>query len=316
MLDQIACTSAMMRTDVDFDHQGSEHSTTISVSCSTETKSLPSSDSPVWEDREINCGPNDDAVDECFHTPKADRIGNSMPDLLDSDIAHGDGFTALCNMPSSVSTGAIVLPPRADWWDDVDTKLAPGLESAPFLTRLLSADLVKHPDLTKSKRPAPWETGESHEKYKTMGACKPDSGYVALWLNVGECSLLSMSQVLDRAALEKCLADDPLKQRLKLLIRAVQCKLPFPGKGAKDADTVGAFFGKGASLTRSRTADGSDVVVAQVDLYSLRLLRFALQNVGFRTGNVVDIILVDWPGQAVFAAMRLAITDDFVKLIG
>jgi hypothetical protein len=156
----------------------------------------------------------------------------------------------------------------------------------------------------------------SHEHYRRLGAKEASSSYIAWWLNVGDSSLLSVSEVIDRPAWERCLAGDPLGTRMKLLIRAVKCTLPFPGKGPKDADTVGSFFGKGASLTRTKTSEGADLTVLQIDLYYLMVLRFALQNVGFRQGNVVDIILVDWPGQAVVASCRIEVTDEFLKLKG
>jgi len=203
-----------------------------------------------------------------------------------------------------------------DWWFDAETRIVPGLEAAPSLSRLLGADIISHPGLGRSQRPKPWLQGESHSCYWRLGARKASSSYVAFWLNVGDSSLLSLSEVIDRPALERCLANDPLGKRVKLLIRAVKCSLPFPGKGPKDADTVGAFFGKGASLSRGRNDEGCDILVLQIDLYYLMMLRFALQNVGFRQGNVVDIILVDWPGQAVLASVRLSVTDEFLKLKG
>lgn len=201
---------------------------------------------------------------------------------------------------------------QQDWWDDTETKVVPGLEAAASLTRLVGGDLIKHPNLKKKQ--GPWSSGQSHPCYRSLGGREAALTYVAWWLNVGDCSLLSLHEVIDRPALERCLANDPLGKRVKLLIRAVKCTLPFPGKGPKEADTVGAFFGKGASLTRTRTAEDVDMVVIQIDLFYLFLLRCALQNVGFRQGNIVDIILVDWPGQAILASIRLSVTEEFMKL--
>jgi hypothetical protein len=226
------------------------------------------------------------------------------------------GAAECCDLgPNAIAAAvaAALEPPRPDWWDDANTKAVPGLEACPSLTRLLAVDFVKHPGVGKS-RPVPWTEGESHGRYQKLGAREPDQSYLALWLNTGDVSLLSLHQVVDRQALERCFADDPLKSRLKLLIRPVKCVLPFPGKGPKEADTVGTFFGKGASLTRSLTAEGADIVVLQIDLYLIWFLRLALQNIGFRHGNVVDIIVVDWPGQAVVASSRVAVTDSFLAL--
>lgn len=200
-----------------------------------------------------------------------------------------------------------------DWWDDADTKVVAGLEVAPSLTRLIGVDIVKHKRSTASKRP--WHVGESHTCYRRLGVQDSGSSYVAWWLNTGDASSIAVCEVIDRPALERCLANDPLGKRLKFIIRAVKCALPFPGKGPKEADTVGAFFGKGASLNRTRTTEGADLVVIQIDLYYLFFLRLALQNVGFRQGNVVDLILVDWPGQAVLASCRLSVTEEYLKLV-
>lgn len=214
----------------------------------------------------------------------------------------------------------IQMPPHRssaqDWWSDAETRIVPGLEEAPSLTRLRGAEVILHPGLGKSQRRKPWLQGESHSCYRRLGAREASSSYVAIWLNVGEGSLLSLSEVIDRPAVERCLANDPLNKRLKLLIRAVKTSLPIPGKGPMDADTVGTFFGKGASLSRGRNDEGSDIIVVQIDLYYLMLLRFAFSTIGLRQGNVVDLILVDWPGQAVLASIRLSVTEEILKLKG
>jgi hypothetical protein len=202
---------------------------------------------------------------------------------------------------------------QQDWFDDADTKVVPGLEAAPCLSRLVGADMIKHPGLASSKRPAPWTKSESHAEYHRLGARDASSSYVSLWLNVGDTSFLTVSEVVDRPALERCLASDPLSKRLKLLIRAVKCPVPFPSKGAKDADTIGDFFGKGANLSRIRTAEGVDVLVLQVDLFFPWMLKFALSNFGIRQGNVVDLIVCDWPGQAVLTSFRLDCTETSLK---
>jgi len=268
-------------------------------------------------------------TEDCWYTPNVtpadcksfNHIGNNPVEAaVAAALAPVANATPVLRHRHSESTVTVSpqRPPeresQQDWWDDADTKVVPSLETTPSLTRLLGADIVKHPGL--KKKPAPWLPSESHSTYSRLGARDETSSYVAWWLNVGEASLLSVSEVLDRAAMERCLANDPLGKRVKLLIRAVKCTLPFPGKGPKEADTVGAFFGKGASLTRGNTAEGTDIIVLQIDLYYLYLLRFALQNVGFRQGNVVDIIAVDWPGQAVLASIRMSVTDEFLKLKG
>jgi hypothetical protein len=243
--------------------------------------------------------------EEGWHTPASGAAESRDPLCLHDPNAIA---AAVASAPSPPQ-----LPPREDWWGDAQIQAVQGLEAAPSLTRLIGVELVSHPGVGKS-RPTPWMEGESHGRYQRLGARLPAESYVALWLNRGDFSMLSMYQAVDKLALERCLSDDPLNRRLKLIIRAVKCALPFPGKGPKDADTVGTFFGGAASLTRSLTAEGAEIVVLQIDLHSIWYLRLALQNVGFRPGNVVDILVVDWPGRAVFASHRLALTESFFDM--
>jgi hypothetical protein len=268
-----------------------------------------------------------DRIEEDWYTPSASAAECREADFCANGAVEAALAAALAIAPSveespsalrlrGGETPSLPSVPRQDWWDQAESRLVPGLEDAASLTRLLDCDIIRHAGLSRSKRPAPWAPGESHDCYERLGAKDQGVSYLAWWLGVGESSVVSISEVIDRPALERCLANDPLGGRLKLLLRAVKCSLPFPAKGPKEADTVGYFFGKGASLTRSRTSEGVDVVVINIDLYYLRLLRFALQNIGFRPGNVVEALLVDWPGQAVLAAQRLAVTDDFLKLKG
>lgn len=305
-------------------------STTSSKSDATSSKSGPK-DGVEFVPLPIRRKTSSDVLEETWFTPSASsaecrEVDPAGPSAVAAAVAAALAPAAapaeaaetavLRHRHSELDLGQIRHETQQDWWDDADTKIVPGLEAAPCLTRLLGIDLHKHPGLARSKRRAPWMDGESHACYRRLGARDTSSSYVAWWLNVGDSSLLSVSEVIDRPALERCLANDALGKRMKLLIRAVKCTLPFPGKGPKEADTVGAFFGKGASLSRARTDEGVDVVVLQIDLYYLMLLRLALQNVGFRQGNVVDIILVDWPGQAVLASCRLSVTEEFLKLKG
>jgi len=138
--------------------------------------------------------------------------------------------------------------------------------------------------------------------------------YAVTWMNFGTISLLSVSEVLDRERFEACLVEDCLGRRLKLLLIPVAFSIPFPAKGPRDAESVGSFFGQAASMSRSRTAAGIDHVVFQVDLYSKWLLRVAMQSVGLRPGNILDIVFVDWPGQAVITSYRITVTPELCQL--
>jgi len=209
---------------------------------------------------------------------------------------------------------AISTPEWADWYGIADTASVKGLEGSP-ITRLLSADIIRHGDQSLANG-VPWLPGESQEIYTRLGVNDPEKSYVSLWLNFKDASMLTVSEVLDRQRLEFCLAEDCLAQRLKLLICPVKCGLPFPSKGAPDAEFVRGFFGHGASCSRTSTVRGVDHICLQVDLFSKWIVRLALQSIGLRPGNIVDIVIVDWPGRAALTACRLNVTDTFVRLMG
>lgn len=278
----------------------------------------------------------DEDFEDSYFTPR----GADRRDLLDSaaqtpvgaDIPKAEGFAAALGKvvpdaaeptPAAASSprgdhghDCLAVPP-ADWWGAADTAAVAGLAGVPSMSRLLGVDVVRHPSAGTSRAPkrlVPWSPGQSQELYERLGASHKKKSYVLFWLNLGELSLASAFEVVDPVKYEQCLADSCLAKRIKLLIHPVKCSLPFPAKGPKEADTVGTFFGSGASCVRTKSCKGVDHAIIQVDLFSKWLLRMALQKVGFREGNVVDIILVDWPGQAVVAATRLSVTESFVQL--
>jgi len=112
------------------------------------------------------------------------------------------------------------------------------------------------------------------------------------------------------------LASDCLNRRLKLLLHPVRVSLPFPAKAAREAETVGAFFGtKGTSIRRFRTRCGAEVTSVQVDLFSKWLLKVAMTKVGLRENNCLEAILVDWlpENPAILSAGRIHATEGFIR---
>merc|ERR1712048_1010569 len=148
-----------------------------------------------------------------------------------------------------------------------------------------------------------------------MGMQDADSTYIACWLNFGEVTILAVAEILERRLLDLALSGDALNARIKLLLQPVGLKLPIPVKGPKDAETVGVFYGKGASLSRGKMGSGPDYVCLQVDLYSKWLIKKVMQSVGFRKGSTIDLLFIDWPGRSVILACRLNVTDRFLKVL-
>jgi len=266
----------------------------------------------------VQCGgsPSEQDTEEWF-SPRSSCSGVAGPDAGDSEVsldAHASSSAGSAVDDLEAGTRASPLRPAADWWAHADPAAVKGLEALPPITRLLDAQVVQHGTLAGG--PFPWDAGESPELYAALGAHDPRKSYVAFWMTVDRLSMLAVSEVVDANQLESCIGGDPencLQNHLKMLICPVRVRLPFPSKGPRAADTMGSFFGRSSSCQRIRTPGGVDVVVLQVDLFSKWLLRIALMRAGFQRGNVVDVIVVDWPGQAVFAAQRVHVTDEFVR---
>lgn len=207
---------------------------------------------------------------------------------------------------------------REEWWDyphSVLDREVRYLENARPFTRLLCMKNMKEAHRPESR--SPWLEGRCDDIYEQMGILDPSRSYVAFWLGFGHNNtVLFTSEVVDRARLDSMLTTDCMKHRLKLLLHPVRVSLPFPAKAAKDADTVGAFFGsKGASIQRFRTRCGADVTSVQIDLFSKWLLKMAMTKVGMRETNILEAVLVDWlpDDPAVLTAGRINATEAFVR---
>jgi len=206
---------------------------------------------------------------------------------------------------------------KADWWQAADLATwACGTDALAAPAQLRCAQVVKHSaSLISSDATAPWQPGRCEALHEELGAQQPGQGYLAVWLKLNAASLVLVSAMPKSVATElgcrKGLAQD-----LKLILNPVQFPVPFPAKGPADADTIASFFGgKATHQSVSQTSDGAEVACVQIDLYSNWLLRMALKQVGFRLGNVLELILVDWRCRQVVSAVRLAVTQDFLQLV-
>jgi len=217
--------------------------------------------------------------------------------------------------PKSCSRESLLF--KADWWQVADlTTWACGSDALASPAWLRCARVVKHSaSLRSSDAAAPWQPGHCEALHAELGAEQPGLGYLAVWLKLNAASLVLVSAVPKSVAAElgcrRSLAKD-----LKLILKPVQVPVPFPAKGPADADTIASFFGgKATHQSVSQTSGGAEVACVQIDLYSNWMLRMALKQVGFRLGNVLELILVDWPGRQVVSAVRLAVTEDFLQLV-
>lgn len=201
--------------------------------------------------------------------------------------------------------------PRPGWWDDADVSARASFDGLKRAAQLRDVRVVRH-------EPAAGQAlvASSGPLYEEMGVVDTATQYVAVWLTMNDASLVFLSKATDLALLQRCLAGDFIKERLKLILVPVEVKLPFPAKGPRDAETVGSFFGPaGASSTTCRTPKGAEVACVQIDLYSKWVMRLAMQKGGLRIGNTIELVLVDWDERAVLAGLRLIVTEEFAALL-
>eukprot|EP00930_Biecheleria_cincta_P041236 TRINITY_DN2823_c0_g1_i4.p1 TRINITY_DN2823_c0_g1~~TRINITY_DN2823_c0_g1_i4.p1 ORF type:complete len:370 (+),score=92.45 TRINITY_DN2823_c0_g1_i4:204-1313(+) len=206
---------------------------------------------------------------------------------------------------------------KADWWQAADlTAWACGSNALASPALLRCARVVKHSaSLGSFDATAPWQPGHCEALHAELGAQQPSLGYLAVWLKLNAASLVLISAVPKNVAVELGCRRN-LAKDLKLILNPVQVPVPFPAKGPADADTIASFFGgKATHQSVSQTSGGAKVACVQIDLYSNWMLRMALKQIGFRLGNVLELILVDWPGRQVISALRLAVTEDFLQLV-
>lgn len=204
--------------------------------------------------------------------------------------------------------------PRPSWWEEADFHILKGLEAAALGARIWDVEFVKHCALSKMSVP-PWSPGQSLSLYEELSLTDPSKSYLVFWMNVGEVSIVFASLVEDHEWLESLAAEpDPFGRRLKLLLNPVKASLPMPAKGPKDADFVGNFFGaKNASHARVRATNGADLTIIQIDLFSKWMVRVAMNNVGFRLGNIFEVLLLDWPSRRLASSCRLMINEAFLQ---
>jgi len=200
----------------------------------------------------------------------------------------------------------------ADWSAEADLGTAQGFDGVASASKLLNAQVVR---LGRGV-PEPWLQGQCEERYRQLGAQKPGGLFVATWLGFGETSLVFLSEVSDRRLFEECIVGNFMKDRLKFIMNPVKVKIPVPSKGPATADTVGSFFGRNATDTfRSTLPSGADVVSIRIDIFSKWVVKMAVKQCGFRKGNVVELVLVDWQNRAALASIRIVVTDEFLALL-
>lgn len=202
-----------------------------------------------------------------------------------------------------------VAEDKEDWWIEADPNSIPGCAALDQPVKIVKAQVVK------------FDSAASEEQllslYDELGACQPTMSYIAVWLKLNDVSLVILSECHKGLVVQVAEQPDLVMERLKLILNPVKVKLPFPTKSPKDAETVGSFFGKAATLTGlTKAHSGADIAFVQIDLYAKWMMRLALQQVGFRLDNTLELLLVDWSGKYVLSSIRLMVTQTLLNRLG
>jgi len=197
---------------------------------------------------------------------------------------------------------------KYDWWSRVVPEV--GLETGLRATsNLISARLV-HQDPKVRRDPS-----TSRQLYEEMAGCDrawQRTDYVAIWLGIGPRWLVFLCEATDDAMQHSLLSGDALQKRIKLIMRPVKMRLPFPSSPPNDAEYIGPYFGAGAQIDEVITGP-SDAQIhgVRVDLYSNWLVKLGLKHIGLLFGNCLDLLVIDWPAKLELASIRLTVTQTF-----
>jgi len=236
----------------------------------------------------------------------------------------GHGLLGSSDSATSIASGEVKqddqcsdfrhLQEPSTWWRAADAAGVKGLEQASQLTTLLDTRVIRS---QKSPRtPAPWQPGQSSELYTGMGMVDPSKSYLAVWLNLGGASLLFVLELADSQWMKTCMEDNFLSQRLKFISNPVQMRGALPSKSPKEAEAVGAFFGKRSTSSSQGVTDSNvPYVCIQVDVFSKWYVKVAFQQVALRLGNILELLLVDGESVSVLAGCRLTMTPELLAVL-
>lgn len=251
----------------------------------------------------------------CAPVPKEDH---KHPLCLDDPVLMEHPEHAPCSDAAQAPLAREALP-RPDWWREADLAAINGLSRDTPHFQVLSAHIVRADSDIDPSLPSDVEC-----IMEELIKASPATTYANAWVHLGDSSLLLLLG-LDSAAESsehgqegaiRCLAECFLMRRLQLVVNSVKMGFSWPwtGAGPTDIDSLGKFFRRPlTSCTRSRTASGIDYLCLQIDFKCSPLQSKMIRSLGLRRGNALEVLLIDWPSKAPFAACRLDVTADFMQ---
>jgi hypothetical protein len=164
---------------------------------------------------------------------------------------------------------------------------------------------------------------QAEEIYREMGMQSPEKTYAAVWVYCGDTSLVLLTEMSSGFAtmqeqvdsLHSCLVEGFLLKRIKLAVNCLRLGIPVPAWTApKNVDKMHALFSRSpAQCTRDRTAEGIVYYCVQIGLDLTGWQLQLMHSIGFRRGNVVEVIILDWPSKVAYTGCRLTVTDSFLR---
>lgn len=202
-------------------------------------------------------------------------------------------------------------PMKADWWVETNVSAIATCRGLSLPSPIIAAEFFKLS--TNMGKDAPWLPGKWEQLCKELGASTPGKSYMAVWLHMGNSSLVWLSELVAGNAADYA-NRDVLTSSIKLMLSPVKVSIPMPRKSPKDLDFAGPFFGTGCSTQVTDLGDGVNVACLRFDLYSKWVVKIGLQTAGFRNGNILDIVIIDWQHQAIVSAIQLNCTPTFLNI--
>eukprot|EP00928_Gymnodinium_smaydae_P046232 TRINITY_DN3079_c0_g1_i1.p1 TRINITY_DN3079_c0_g1~~TRINITY_DN3079_c0_g1_i1.p1 ORF type:complete len:660 (-),score=150.14 TRINITY_DN3079_c0_g1_i1:80-2059(-) len=195
------------------------------------------------------------------------------------------------------------------WWSTVPPslyRLEREMPDVRVASRVLKVVCVRKPDNVEDMQLS-W-----FQKYASSGQLTPGTRYLVVVIICGNAMFAALNEVVDDVY-EEIIEGDFLQDCLKLLVSPVNLAINLPLKGAKDADTMGKFFGKKNVRFTRRTTHGLDCATLICDLYSVFSLRMTMPRLAFKEGRIVDFHLASYRHRASLASFRIATTGELVR---
>ena len=203
--------------------------------------------------------------------------------------------------------------PEEAWWSDARSdraEISRDMGDPKVMSRLLN---VRH--ARRSQRD-PADLMDFFDDYRPY---MQGRSFIIFKMVLGDVVVVSIFEVMDKSSFHHLLVsrsvDDILDHRLKLITCPANLPINLPLKGAKAADTVGDYFGRGNCGFSFNQSHGGEYACIHIDVFSKWIIRKLLPTVAFTKGRVCDFIIVDYSEKTVICGLRVVCTSAAMKVL-